>query len=77
MKRELGWFRTGSGVILSLLFLMVVPACSRPFIEVTVGAKCESEEQDNNKLPKGGKTPSCNRNGNNCEPDPDPCICRK
>jgi hypothetical protein len=39
MKREFGWFRIGSGLILSLLLLAVVPAC-KPLIEVTVHAQC-------------------------------------
>ncbi len=35
MKSELGWFRIGSGLVFSLLFLMVLSAC-KPLVEVTV-----------------------------------------
>lgn len=77
MKRELGWFRIGSGLVVSLLLLIVLPACSRPFIEVTVGAQCEPKGEKN-PSPEGPPTPLCNKDGNGCllRTDGKPCTCR-
>jgi hypothetical protein len=53
MKRERGWFQIGAGLALSLLFLMVLPAC-KPLIQVTVAAQCGPEAmKDENSPPKG------------------------
>lgn len=72
MKRELGWFRIGSGLILSLLFLMAFPACTRPFIEVSVGAKCEPQG-GKEVLPTGMECPT-NSDGD-CVKKPKHCTC--
>jgi hypothetical protein len=54
MNMERGWFRIGSVLILSVLFLMVLPACNKALIEVTVRAQCVPEAMrgdDPGKLP--------------------------
>ena len=56
MKKERGWFQLGAGLILSLLFLMVLPAC-KPLIEVTVRAQCTPQAAmiEDNSLPTGSE----------------------
>jgi hypothetical protein len=54
MKRKPKWFRISSGLVLSLLFLMVLPAC-KPLIEVTVHAQCASEAMRGDDTPPTGK----------------------
>lgn len=73
MKRELGWLRIGSGLVLSLLFLIVLPACTKPLIQVSVDAKC-GPEAIGNEPPTGGY---CEIVGGKCQPDPEGCICKK
>ena len=75
MKRDLGWFQIGSGLALSLLFLIVLPACTRPFIEVSVGTKCVPEAVRGDD-PTGPQPPRCNYNGGTCmENQPHGCRC--
>lgn len=61
MKRKRGWFQIGAGLALSLLFLIVLPACNKAFIEVTVRAQCgPSETMREDGVPPPGKMP-CRR----------------
>ncbi len=74
MKMKRGWFRLSSGLALSLLCLAILPACSRPFIEVNVGAKCEAE---GDKPTGSSRLQKCDRNpDNSCMQRPNPCECR-
>ena len=77
MKSELGWFRINSGLMLSLLFLMILPACHTPLIEVKIDAQCRSTGDDNSPPtgPAGGT--SCRWKGDTCTHKPDGCVCRK
>jgi hypothetical protein len=78
MKRELGWLRSGSGLVLSLLFLMSISACTKPLIEVKVDAQCGPNKDNDNTLPTGpGKGTSCRWDGDTCTHKPDGCVCRK
>jgi hypothetical protein len=75
MKREHGWFQIGSGLVLSLLFLIVLPAC-KPLIEVKVDAQCGSEAiKDDGSPPKGMECP-LNPDGD-CIKKPKNCSCPK
>ncbi len=76
MKREDRWFRMSSGLALSLLFLMALPGCTKPFIQVTVDAKC-GPEGDKEDPPTGPMTTPCNWNGNTCTHKPKGCVCLK
>ena len=60
MKRGRGWFQIGSGLVLSLLFLMVLQACSTPLIQVTVRAQYgpSAAMTDNNSPPPTGGCPN-------------------
>ena len=55
MKREPRWIGIGSGLVLSMLFLTILPAC-KPLIEVTVRSQCTPQAAmiDDNDLPTGG-----------------------
>jgi hypothetical protein len=75
MKRELGWFQIGSGLVLSLLFLIVLPAC-KPLIEVKVDAQC-GPKGDKEDPPTGPGASPCRWEGNTCTHKPDGCVCRK
>lgn len=76
MKKERRWFQIGSGLVLSLLFLTVLPACHTPLIEVKVDAQC-GPKGDKEDLPTGPASPSCNWNGDTCTHKPQGCVCRK
>jgi hypothetical protein len=39
MKRKHGWSRIGAGLVLSVLFLIALPACE-PLVKVAVNAQC-------------------------------------
>lgn len=73
MKRKHGWFQIGSGLALSLLFLMAVPACTRPFIEVKVDAQCGPSAALSDDDPKG--TPCKKKPGGGCLNVPSGCTC--
>lgn len=53
MVKRRGWFRIGSGVILSLLFLTALPACVRPLVEVTVRTCEPGAMPDKDGSPQG------------------------
>ncbi len=67
MKRELGWFRIGSGLVFSLLFLMVIPGCKKALMEVTVHAQCGPEAmRDIDTPPTGQWTCPTKKPGGGC-----------
>lgn len=57
MKKEWRWFQIGSGLVLSVVFLTVLPAC-KPLIEVTVQAQCAPVSMKDKDNPPTG----CKRN---------------
>ncbi len=77
MKRYRGRFQISAGLALSLLFLIVLPACKT--VEVHVTAQCGPSEamRDNSSPPEGMPLRSCNWDGNTCTNKPSPCACRK
>ncbi len=54
MNRGREWLRIGSGLLLSLLFLMVLSACVKPLLEVTVRAQCGPEAVEGKDAPPTG-----------------------
>jgi len=72
MKRKQGWFPIGPELVLFLLLLMVLPACSRPFIEVTVGAQCRPDGIED---PTGPQPTKCRYDGGKCTYKPAGCKC--
>lgn len=76
MKRERRWFQIGSGLALSLVSLMILPAC-KPLIEVKVDATCGPERETNSPPTGPSRSQSCDKNPDgSCMSHPKNCVCK-